>query len=106
MAVQGSGSFQRALLLVFDVVQIARPPRIRRYRLPFFKHQPPELFDTEFRDEELDARSRAVFLLSEPGENPGNSLCDGQQFLFRKERVKQFRLVENGAQSTADVKLE
>ena len=54
-------------------------------------------------NQKFNASPIAIFLFSQPRENPGDRLGDGQQFFRRQEGVEQFRLVRNGAQSSAHV---
>ena len=97
MACSGS-SFNRLCGL-----QILRPSRVRRQSLALFPNQFLEFFDSQIVNQKFNARPIAILLFSQARENPGNRLGDRQQFFRRQEGVEQFRLVRNGAQSSAHV---
>ena len=106
LSVQVARRLQRFLGVAIQIRQIAGPSRIVRQNLSLFEHQPAELFDAQLGDQELDARLRAILLLTEPRKDAGNGLSDRQQFFFRKKRIEELRIVRHRAEPAADIEFE
>src|SRR5687768_13776507 len=70
------------------------------------EHKALELFDPKLGHQELNACAIAVLLFAEPGKYSRNSLRGGQQFLLRKEGIKQLGLMRHSAEAATDIQFE
>ena len=102
-----SGPFRRGaerrFLEFLGILHEFRPSWVGRQGLALFQNQFLEFLDSQIVNQEFDARAVAIFLFSQPREDPGNRLRQRQQFLDRHKGIEQFRLVRNGAKSSAHV---
>src|SRR5690606_33877774 len=67
---------QGLLVRAVEILQERGPARIGAQLLALLEHDAPELVDAELLDQELDARARAVLLLTEAPEDAADGLRD------------------------------
>src|SRR6187549_3846441 len=94
---------KRFFVQIMDFSQISCPTRIWRQSHAFFKDQTLELINAKLCHQKFDARPVAILLFTEAGKHMRDRLGGRQQFLFRKEPVKQLGLMWNCTKPAPDV---
>ena len=97
---------QRLLVVDPEAVEVGGPAVIVRQDGPLLLDETSEFVDANPGDEELQAGTGTIRLLSEAGENTADRLADGEQLLLTDKLVEQLCLVRNGAEAATYIEFE